>query len=158
MKLMDIIQPSAIIPALQGTTRDQVIEELIDKLIESGAASAQMRDELIASVLERENRGSTGFGKGVAVPHVKHPTATKPAAVIGVCQEGIDFNALDKEPVYSFILLMSPADKPDEHLKAMEVIFNSFSQPNFRRFLRQSTTQEDVVTLLEDADNQRIPN
>jgi len=156
MKMMEIVSEEAIVPRLESRDRDGVIAELVDALIRSGAAEESLREELIASVKSREERGSTGFGKGVAVPHVKHDDVKEMAAAVGVSQDGVDFNALDKQPVYSFILLLSPAQRPDEHLQAMETIFKNLSQDTFRKFLRQATTTEEVLTLLEDADNHHL--
>ncbi len=157
MKMLDIVSKQAVIAQLNATSRDGVIEELVGALIAAGKAEEGMRADLIAKVMERERRGSTGFGKGVAVPHVKHPDVNTMAAAIGISEQGIDFSALDKQPVYSFILLLSPLDRPDEHLQAMEVIFKNLNQDSFRRFLRQSSSTEDVMTLLEDADNDDLP-
>ena len=156
MKMLEIIPEGAVVARLESDDRDMVIAELVDALIVSGSAPKKLRDELIAKALERERRGSTGFGKGVAVPHVKHDAVTKMSAAIGISDSGVDFNALDKQPVYSFILLLSPASRPDEHLQAMEVIFKNLSQDTFRRFLRQAASVEDVMTLLADADNQQL--
>jgi len=156
MKLLDFVATEAIIPALQATERDEVITELIDSLIAAGAASKSLRDEMIQLVLEREKHGSTGFGKGVAVPHVKHEKIKKMVAAIGISQKGVDFNALDKAPVYSIVLLLSPKDRPDEHLQAMENIFYNLQKDQFRRFLRQSSTREEVQDLLQEADMQQL--
>ena len=90
------------------------------------------------------------------MPHVKHADVSPMAAAVGVSSDGVDFNALDKQPVYSFILLLSPAQSPDDHLQAMEVIFKNLSQDTFRRFLRQATTTEDVMTLLDEADSNQL--
>jgi len=125
--------------------------------IATGAAPGASRDDLIAKLLEREEKGSTGFGRGVAVPHVKHASVSKLAAGIGLSEKGIDFQSLDKQPVYSIFLLLSPEDTPEEHLQAMEVIFKSLGKDTFRRFLRQAESVEDVVTLLEEADAQQLP-
>ena len=152
MKLLDIVVQSAILPNLASTERDQAIEELVDALVDTGALSPELKDEFIKSVIKREKRGSTGFGHGVAVPHVKHNAISKMAVAIGISRAGIDFNALDKQPVYSIFLLLSPEDKPEDHLDAMEAIFGNLSQENFRRFLRQADSVEDVLTLLEEAD------
>lgn len=157
MKMLDIVSKQAVIAQLESTTREGVIEELVGALINAGKADEGMRADLIAKVMERERRGSTGFGKGVAVPHVKHPDVKTMAAAVGISEAGVDFAALDKQPVYSFILLLSPLDRPDEHLQAMEVIFKNLNQDSFRRFLRQATSTEDVMTLLEDADNDDLP-
>lgn len=153
MKLKSIVSPKAIITSLDASQRDEVITELVDALIDSGATEASLREELIEKVLEREQKGSTGFGRGVAVPHVKHASVTSIHAAIGLSQAGVEFNALDRQPVFSIFLLLSPADSPEEHLQAMEVIFKNLSQETFRKFLRQADSADEVLTLLEEADS-----
>lgn len=152
MKLLDIVNRDAIITGLTSSNRDDAIEEIVDALVEAGEVSPELRDEFLAEIIKRENRGSTGFGHGVAVPHVKHTAITKMVVAVATSETGVEFNALDKQPVYSIFLLLSPADKPEDHLDAMEVIFGNLSQETFRRFLRQARSTEDVVTLLEEAD------
>lgn len=156
MKLTEIVSPGAVVPRLGSSDRDAVLGEMVDALIASGAAEARLRDELIARILERERRGSTGFGRGIAVPHVKHKSVRTMAAAIGLSATGVDFNALDKQPVYSIFLLLSPEDRPEDHLQAMEVIFKNLSKETFRRFLRQAGTVDEVVALLEEADGQQL--
>ena len=156
MKLSDFVVTDAIIADLQATEKQDAIEQMIDKLIEAGAADAALREEMIQSIMEREKRGSTGFGKGVAVPHVKHEKIQKMAAGIAISGAGVDFSALDQQPVYSIVLLLSPKDKPDEHLQAMENIFSNLQKDTFRRFLRQANTVEQVVDLIHDADAQQL--
>ncbi|MCC5830104.1 MAG: PTS sugar transporter subunit IIA [Phycisphaeraceae bacterium] len=156
MKLTDFVAPKAIAPQLEHTDRDGVIAELVDKLVESGSCPKNLRDDVVKAIIDREWKGSTGFGKGVAVPHVKHPKVKKMAAAIGVSQKGVDFNALDKAPVYSVVLLLSPESAPDEHLQAMETIFSHLQKDTFRRFLRQATTTEEVVDLLNETDGQQV--
>lgn len=154
MRMMQLV--GAIVPRLKSGQRDEVIAELVDALVASGAASPKLREELVKSVLERERRGSTGFGRGVAVPHVKHKSVKTMAAAVGLSDRGVEFNALDKQPVYSVFLLLSPEDRPEEHLQAMEVVFKNLSKDTFRRFLRQAATVDEVRTLLEEADNQLL--
>lgn len=156
MKLTEIVQTSAIIPQLQARERDDVVRELVGALVASGAAPAEAEQELINKLLDRERKGSTGFGRGVAVPHVKHRAVTGIRAAIGISSQGIDFSALDKQPVYTVFLLLSPEDRPEEHLQAMETIFKNLSKDTFRRFLRQSTTSDAVVSLLDEADHQHL--
>jgi mannitol/fructose-specific phosphotransferase system IIA component (Ntr-type) len=146
----------AIVPRLKSGQRDEVIGELVDALVGAGAAGPKLREELIKSVLERERRGSTGFGRGVAVPHVKHKSVKAMTAAVGLSDKGVEFNALDKQPVYSVFLLLSPEDRPEEHLHAMEIIFKNLSKDTFRRFLRQAGNEDEVRTLLEEADNQLL--
>lgn len=154
LKLSQIIPDAAITPKLVSTERDDVIAEMVDSLIASGAADAKLRDELISRVLDREKRGSTGFGKGIAVPHVKHKSVKNMAAAIGLSPHGVEFNSLDRQPVYTIFLLLSPEHDPESHLRAMEVIFNSLGNETFRRFMRQAQSVEEVRTLLEEADGQ----
>lgn len=156
MKLTEIIQPDSIIAQLGTTDRDQAIRDMVELLVESGAAPAAIKDDLIERVLDRERKHSTGFGRGVAVPHVKHPDIEKITAAIGISAEGIDFNSLDKQPVYTVFLLLSPQSRPEEHLQAMEVIFKNLSKDGFRRALRQSGSAGDIGQLLDDADNHRL--
>lgn len=156
MKLTEIVAGGAIVPRLGSSERDAVIAELVDALIACGAADARLRDELIGRILERERRGSTGFGRGIAVPHVKHKNVRRMAAAVGLSPTGVDFNALDKQPVYSIFLLLSPEDRPEDHLQAMEVIFKNLSKETFRRFLRQAGSVAEVQELLEEADGQQL--
>ncbi|MFM9959074.1 MAG: PTS sugar transporter subunit IIA [Phycisphaerales bacterium] len=157
MKMRDIVSPGAVVPRLASVERDEVIVELVDALINSGIVEARHRKAMLDAVLERERKGSTGFGKGVAIPHVKLSGLKKMSAAIGVSERGIDFNALDKQPVYSVFLLVSPANDPEAHLRAMEIIFRNLSQDVFRRFLRQASTVDQVMTLMDDADNNTLP-
>jgi len=156
VKLTEIIASGAIVTALQSRERDGVITELIEALAATSPTVAKHKSELIAKVLEREKRGSTGFGKGVAVPHVKHAAIESMTSAIGLSQQGVDFASLDKQPVYSVFLLVSPESKPEAHLQAMEVIFKNLSKDTFRRFLRQAGSPDEVVALLEEADAQHL--
>ncbi len=155
MKLIELVPEGAISTHLQSTQRDDVIAEMVDLLIEAGSALPESRDDLIAKVLSREQTGSTGYGRGVAVPHVKQPSVERMSVAIGLSQTGVDFNALDRQPVFSVFLLLSPIDRPEEHLQAMEAIFKQLSKETFRRQLRQATSIEDVKTLLMEADSKQ---
>jgi mannitol/fructose-specific phosphotransferase system IIA component (Ntr-type) len=157
LKFSQLVAPGAIVAQVKSSQRDEVIAELLDSVVASGTVPKALREELLLRVMERERKGSTGFGRGVAVPHVKHKGVTRMTAAIGLSQRGIDFNALDKQPVHSVVLLVSPEDKPEDHLQAMEVIFKNLSKETFRRMLRQSVTSDDVRQLLNDADNQVLP-
>jgi len=156
IKLNDLVVADAIVAKLTSDNRDGVIAELIDSLVKAKAVPKTLRDDLVKMIIAREKKGSTGFGKGVAVPHVKHPKIKKMAATIGLSPGGVDFNALDKAPVYTVVLLLSPENKPDEHLQAMEIVFSHLQHDTFRRFMRQATSTEEVVDLMQEADAQQI--
>ena len=152
MKLKEFIVTEAIVPELAASDRDGVIRELVHALSAAGALPDGAVDEVVAALIKREQNGSTGFGKGVAVPHVKHPKVKKMAGTVGRSVNGIDFAALDHQPVYSIFLLLSPDNQPQQHLQAMNIIFSNLQKDMFRRFLRQSTTRQAVQELLDEAD------
>lgn len=152
MKLKEFIVTEAIVPELKATDRDGALRELVDGLAASGAVPAEVVEEVVAALIKREQNGSTGFGKGVAVPHVKHAKIARMAGSVGRSVAGIDFAALDHQPVYSIVLLLSPENQPQQHLQAMNAVFNNLQKDTFRRFLRQSTTREAIADLLDEAD------
>lgn len=152
MKLSDIIVPEAVIPELKATDRNGVIREMIESLTKAIGIDADTAASISKAVIQRENKGSTGFGKGVAVPHEKHVAIDKVVGTIGRSSAGVDFAALDRAPVYIFVLLLSPPDNPDQHLASMENIFRHLQRDNFRRFLRQASTQEEINELVREAD------
>jgi len=152
MKLREFIITDAIVPELTATDRDGAIRELVASLASAGALPEAAVDEVVAALIKREQNGSTGFGKGVAVPHVKHAKVKKMAGTIGRSGSGLDFAALDHQPVYSIVLLLSPENQPQQHLQAMNIVFSNLQKDMFRRFLRQSNTRETIVELLDEAD------
>ena len=152
MKLREFIVSDAIIPELAASDRDGAIRELVSSLATAGALPESAVDEVVAALIKREQNGSTGFGKGVAVPHVKHAKVKKMAGTIGRSAAGLDFAALDHQPVYSIVLLLSPENQPQQHLQAMNIVFSNLQKDMFRRFLRQSNTRETIIELLDEAD------
>src|SRR6266550_3341667 len=152
MKLRDFVITESIVADLQSTDRNDAIRELVSSLATAGAIPDDAVEDIVAALIKREQNGSTGFGKGVAVPHVKHPKIKKMSGTIGRSGAGIDFAALDHQPVYSVVLLLSPENQPQQHLQAMNIIFSNLQKDIFRRFLRQSATRQAIIDLLDEAD------
>ncbi len=150
MKLSDFVCFDAVLPRLEASDRDGAIAELVEALATAGKIASVSPAEITEAVIKRENEASTGIGKGVAVPHVKHAAIKKVVVTIGCTSKGIDFNSLDKQPVYSVILLLSPADNADKHLRAMENIFRNLQKNDFRSFLRQARTLEQIQEAVFD--------
>jgi len=152
MKFADFVCFKATIPELQARDRDGAIAELVSSLDKAGKLGKGKCKELVKAVIKREKEASTGMGKGIAVPHVKHKAVKDVVAAIGQSSAGIDFSSLDKQPVYSVILLISPADEPDKHLQAMENVFRHLQHEKFRKFLRQCRDMVQIEDLLREAD------
>jgi mannitol/fructose-specific phosphotransferase system IIA component (Ntr-type) len=152
MKLQEFIVKEAIVADLAAADRDAALRELVASLTRTGAIAPEAQEEVVAALIKREQNGSTGFGKGVAVPHVKHPKVKRMVGTIGRSAGGIDFAALDSQPVYSIVMLLSPDDQPQQHLQAMEIVFRNLQVDMFRRFLKQADDQAKVWDLVEEAD------
>ena len=152
MKLKDFIVGEAIVPNLKAADRDGAIRELVESLSRAGGLPQDAVEDIVSALVKREQNGSTGFGKGVAVPHVKHAKIKQMVGTIGRSEAGIDFAALDHQPVYSIVLLLSPENAPQQHLQAMNIVFSNLQKDMFRRFLRQSATQQAISDLLDEAD------
>jgi mannitol/fructose-specific phosphotransferase system IIA component (Ntr-type) len=157
MKLLDLVQPEAIIPEFASTDRNGVIRELVQILADCGAIETSAVDGIVKSIVARErSRGTTGFGKGVAAPHAKLAGLRRVVAAVGRSSKGVDFSSLDGEPVYGVFLILSPEDSPEEHLRAMDLVFRHLQQEKFRKFLRQSDRREKIYDLLREADEKLL--
>ena len=152
MKLSDIVCLSAIVPELKASDRNGAIRELIRQLHAQEQLGDCDPEKLIKAAIQRENEASTGMGKGVALPHVKAEGIDQPIAAIGRSSQGLDFRSLDKQPVYSVILLISPKLNPDKHLQAMEILFRNLNHDDFRRFLRQAQSAGEIEEIIRDAE------
>ncbi|TWT67342.1 PTS sugar transporter subunit IIA [Allorhodopirellula solitaria] len=156
MKFSDFVKKGAIRANLQSTTKEAVINELVDSLLESGEIAADQRDDIIAAIMKREELGSTGIGRGVAVPHTKHPSVSELVGTVGVSEAGVDFDSLDGERVQLFFLLISPPERPGDHLRALENISRQLRDESFCRFLKQSKSADDIQQLLQEADDNQF--
>lgn len=153
MKFSDFISSKSICSELNSDSKESVIAELVDSLVSAGNIKQADREDIIKAIMKREELGSTGIGRGVAVPHTKHPSVDKLVGTVGVSSDGLDFDSLDGEKVQLFFLLVSPPDRPGDHLRALENISRQLRDETFCRFLKQSKTAEDIMQLLEEADN-----
>ncbi|MGI9518279.1 MAG: PTS sugar transporter subunit IIA [Pirellulaceae bacterium] len=156
MKFCDFVTTDAIQSDLAAVDKESAIRELVGNLVEAGQIKAEDADSIVEAILKREELGSTGIGRGIAVPHTKHPCVDKLVGTVGVSQNGVDFQSLDGEPVQLFFLLVSPPDRPGDHLRALENISRQLRDEMFCKFLKQSKTSADIQTLLEEADNNQF--
>jgi PTS system nitrogen regulatory IIA component len=156
MKLTEFVVADAIIPDLQATTKEEAIKEVIASLKTSGRVPAENADAIAAAIMKREELGSTGIGRGVAVPHTKHASVNGMVATIAISQKGLEFASLDGEDVHIVFLLISPPDRPGDHLRALETITRHLKSDDFCNFLQQSKTRESIMELLQEADEKQF--
>ena len=155
MNLSEFVVTEAIIPNLEATSKDAAVQAMVASLKDAGAIPAGDEESIVAAILKREELGSTGIGNGVAVPHTKHPSVDRLVATVAISTEGGDFASLDGEAVYILFLLVSPPDRPGDHLRGLENISRHLRDQTFCNFLKQSKSVEDIVELLEEADNKQ---
>jgi mannitol/fructose-specific phosphotransferase system IIA component (Ntr-type) len=156
MKFADFVSTESICAEITAFTKEGVIEELVGALVSSGQIKEDDKESIVKAIMKREELGSTGIGRGVAVPHTKHPSVNRLIGTVGISAEGVDFNSLDGEKVELFFLLVSPPDRPGDHLRALENISRQLRDAMFCKFLKQAKSSADVAQLLEEADNNQF--
>jgi nitrogen PTS system EIIA component len=161
MRMSDFVVRDAIIPQLAASARekDKEKEAVIREMVESLRAAGQFRtpdtnEDIVRAILKREELGSTGIGRGVAIPHTKHPGVDRLIGTLALSSRGVDFKSLDGEPVFVFVLLISPQDRPGDHLRALENVSRCLRDDGFVKSLRQAKSREDVLALLDKVDHQ----
>ena len=152
MKFADFISREAIRAELTAEDKEGVIREMVQALLDAGKIEQSEFESIIKAILKREELGSTGIGRGVAVPHTKHPSVDRLVGVVAISHEGVDFNSLDGERVQLLFLLISPPDRPGDHLRALENISRQLRDDTFCRFLKKAKTAEEIEQLLDEAD------
>jgi PTS system fructose-specific IIA component/PTS system nitrogen regulatory IIA component len=156
MKFGDFVSSDSIRAKLQAEYKDGVIREMTQTLLDAGKIAAGELDSIVRAIMKREELGSTGIGRGVAVPHTKHPSVNRLVGTVAVSPEGVDFDSLDGEKVQLFFLLISPPDRPGDHLRALENISRQLRNDTFCRFLKQAKSPEEIKQLLDEADNNQF--
>ncbi len=152
MKLVDFIEDDAVIDNLQSTDKESAIREMVEVLKNLNKINEGDVDSVMEALIKREKVGSTGIGKGVAVPHTKHKCITKITGAFARSLNGLEFDALDGEPVCLFILLLSPNDSTDMHLAALEKISTVIRNPDFRNFMRDASNKSEMIEILKEVD------
>jgi nitrogen PTS system EIIA component len=150
MKLVDILAPQAVSVDLKAQNKKAALEELCHVLSASGKLSDPAK--MVEVLMERESLGSTGIGQGVAIPHGKTAAVGEQVAALGISRRGLDFEALDGEPVYIVFLLIAPADAAGNHLKALAKISRLLKDKFFRQALRDAKSADDVLKIIREED------
>lgn len=156
MKLSEFVVEEAVIADLRVNTKEEAIRSLVASLKGAGRINPADEEQIVSAIMTREELGSTGIGRGVAVPHTKHPSVDSLIATVGLCHSGLDFASLDGGDVFIIFLLVSPPDRPGDHLRGLETITRHLKRDEFCKFLRQSKTGAQVMELLREADEKEV--
>jgi len=153
MRMSDFVVREAINPELKATTKEGVIREMVEDLRSAGYFKSGEPEDIVKAILKRELLGSTGIGRSVAIPHTKHNSVDRLIGTVALSKSGVAFDSLDGEPVYVFVLLISPQDRPGDHLRALENVSRCLRDDGFVRSLRQATSREAIWDLLQEGEN-----
>jgi len=149
MRMSDFVERKAIIPNLTASSKEAVVRGMVESLRAAGHFRDADTEDIVRAILKRELLGSTGIGRGVAIPHTKHASVDRLIGTVGVSPTGVAFDSLDGEAVFVFVLLISPQDRPGDHLRALENVSRCLRDDAFVRALRTTTTQDEIVNLLD---------
>ena len=152
MRMSDFVVREAIVPELSATNKEGVIREMVASLRSAGYFKGGEPDDIVKAILKRELLGSTGIGRGVAIPHTKHNSVDRLIGTVALSKAGISFDSLDGEPVFVFFLLISPQDRPGDHLRALENVVRSMRDDAFVNALRAAPDRDAIWRLLSEAD------
>jgi PTS system nitrogen regulatory IIA component len=148
MNLKTVLTVGTINPHLKGTTKEEIINELLDILV--AANKIPDRGAAYNAVMDREQKMSTGMKHGIAIPHGKSPTIQDLVACIGVSDKPVDFDSLDNEPCRIFIMTLSPVEKTGPHLQFLAEISLLFKSAEKRQEILAAKSPEDLLRILSE--------
>jgi len=149
--MSDFVVREAIVPSLSATTKEGVIREIVESLRNAGYFQGAEADDIVRAILKREQLGSTGIGRSIAIPHTKHTSVDRLIGTVALSPAGVAFDSIDGELVHVFVLLVSPQDRPGDHLRALENVVRQMRDDNFVKNLRSAGSRDEIWRLLEDS-------
>ncbi len=148
MDLKTVLTPDTVELHLKGTTKEEIIEEMLGILIKAGKVND--KDAALKCVLDRENKMSTGMKHGIAIPHGKTDTVSDLVACIGISDNPVDFDSLDQEPCRIFIMTLSPVNKTGPHLQFLAEVSLLFKSGAKRQQILNTQDKSEVIKILTE--------
>ena len=150
MELADILTKDQILTDLQAADRWQAIDELINNLVATGKIQPQHRESIAAVVKKRETSMSTGIGFGIGIPHASTDLIPEVVGALGRSKKGINFDALDNQPVNLVMLFLVPQGQFQKHLHTLANIAKILHKAEFRLALEQAPDAEAMLRSIKD--------
>lgn len=140
---------------LTSGTKEEVLAEILAGMVAGRSLEREFIESALEGLLERERLATTGVGQNVAIPHIKVEGLDSVAASLCVHPEGVEWNAIDGEPVQVFFTVLRPVEAgprhdPDAHLEMMRWISRLGRERDFRSFALQARTRKELVDLLKE--------
>ncbi len=152
MKLSEIFTEDRIVEAIAPGAKHDVLDEMVRKLVESGALAKDEARDVSRALMRREELGSTGVGKGVAVPHAKHAAVEGVLGVLGRSDDGLEFDSLDGQPVRVLFMLVSSPDCIEPHIEALRKVTTLLRDEDFLSFIARAKDKAELVELIAEAE------
>ena len=146
MFLHEVFPPECIKVNLESGDKDEVFEEMVDFFCQ--AQKLDTREEILQAIREREEKMSTGIQKGIAIPHGKSNAVDRVYGVIGISKNGIDYDALDGEPVYLLFLIIAPQQNTEQQLKVLKRLAELMENPQFYIDLQSQKDAQGAYTII----------
>lgn len=145
MKISELLVPEVMILDLKAKTKQAAFEEMINRLYEAGRITD--KKVFLEGILARESQTTTGLGDGIAMPHAKNSAVKMPTVAFARSTAGVDYQAMDGQPVHLLFMIVVPANANNTHLEALASLSRYLLQDGFMDKLKQATTPDDVVNL-----------
>jgi mannitol/fructose-specific phosphotransferase system IIA component (Ntr-type) len=152
MVLAKAITTDTIRLGLADIDKDAAIRVLVDLIVASGRARKEDRDAILAAVLDREAKGSTGLENGIAVPHARTAGVTEVVCALGISPMGIDFDSNDRQPCHLIFLIVAPPQEPTKYLKALSAVASIGRDRSVTSRLLSAASPKDVMAVLAGLD------
>jgi mannitol/fructose-specific phosphotransferase system IIA component (Ntr-type) len=150
MNLADILKPENISPEMRATNRWEAIDELIDNLVKTGRIKPEHRDAVTAVVKKRETSMSTGIGFGIGIPHASTDLISEVVGSLGRSKTGVNFDALDNQPVNLVMLFLVPQGQFQKHLHTLASIAKLLHRKEFRQALEQAPDAAAMIQIIKE--------
>src|SRR5579863_7183930 len=150
MNLGDILGPDNIQPELRATNRWEAIDELITNLVTTGKIQPEHREAIASVVKKRETSMSTGIGFGIGIPHASTDLINEVVGAFGRSKKGVDFEALDNQPVNLVMLFLVPQGQFQKHLHTLAEIAKLLHKKEFRKALEDAPDAEAMLRVVTD--------
>lgn len=153
MKIEDLLSPDLMIMDLKATTQEEAIKEMADLEVKQGVVNNE--EEFIKSIWAREKESTTGIGEGIAMPHARNKYINRAAVLFAKSPKGIDYKALDRQPVHLFFMITAPAGADNTHLQALAKLSSLLINPDVVNALKAATTPEEVIDIFKKAEAEK---
>ena len=148
MNLKKVLSPETVWVDLRATTKDGIIEEMVDRLVAAGML--QDREAALEAIRDREQKMSTGMQNSVAIPHGKSDSVKNLVAAVGLQKEGIDFDSMDGLPSKIFIMTLSPLSRSGPHIQFVAEISRLLCQPSGSERILAANTHQEIYEILTE--------